>query len=78
MLSLQAELTRLIAIEGPLMGGPQCRMSILRYDNVACSCRLFSPMSHAESKKRLCTVSLYFDSHVPCRMSLRPMSHVKF
>ena len=30
---------------GPLMGGPQCRMSILRNGNVACLCRLFSSMS---------------------------------
>ena len=36
---------------GPLMGGPQCGMSILRNGNVACLCRLFSPMSHVEFKK---------------------------
>ena len=31
-------------IQGSLMGAPQCRMSILRIGNVACPCRLFSPM----------------------------------
>ena len=43
---------------GPLMGGPQCHMSILRNGNVAYHCRLFSPMSHFEFKKRLCLMSL--------------------
>ena len=43
---------------GALDGGPQCRMSILRNGNVACHCRLFSPMSHAEFKKRPCHISL--------------------
>ena len=52
--------------DGALDGGPQCRMSILRNANVACHCRLFSPMSHVEFKKMLCPVSLYFT----------PMSHV--
>ena len=36
---------------GPLTGGPQCRMSILRNGNVACLCRLFMAMSHVEFKK---------------------------
>ena len=36
---------------GALDGGPHCRMSILRDGNVACPCRLFSLMSHVESKK---------------------------
>ena len=36
---------------GHLMGGPQCRMSILRNGNVACLWRLFSLMSHVEFKK---------------------------
>ena len=59
---------------GPLIGGPPiCRMSILRNCNVACPCRLFSPMSHVELKKRLCH---YIFS--PCHMSLSPMSHVEF
>ena len=43
---------------GPLIGGPQCRMRILRNGNVACHCRLFSPMSHVEFKKMLCHMSL--------------------
>ena len=43
---------------GPLMGGPQCRMSILRNGNVAYACRLFYPMSHVEFKNRLCHMSL--------------------
>ena len=44
---------------GPSMGGPQCRMSILRNSNVACLCRLFFfTMSHVEFKK--CRMSLYF------------------
>ena len=36
---------------GPLKGGPQCRMSILRNGNVACLCPLFSSMSHVKFKK---------------------------
>ena len=60
---------------GPLMGGPQCRMSILRNGNVACLCRLFSPMSDVEFKKRLCLMSLHF--YPSCRMSLSSMSHVE-
>ena len=36
---------------GPLMGGPKCRMSILRNANVACLWHLFSSMSHVEFKK---------------------------
>ena len=58
------------------MGGPQCRMSILRNGNVPCICTLFSPMSHVEFKKRLCPMSLHF--YPSCRMSLSPMSHVEF
>ena len=38
-------------ILGPLMEGPQCRMTILKDGNVACLCRLFSSMSHVEFKK---------------------------
>ena len=45
---------------GSLVGGPQWRTSILRNGNVACLCRLFSPMSHVKFKKRLCHMSLYF------------------
>ena len=41
---------------GPLIGGPQCRMSNLRNGNLACPCCLFSPMSHVEFKKRLCPI----------------------
>ena len=44
--------------EGPLMGGPQCRMSILRNGHVTFPCHLFSPMSHVEFKKRLCSMSV--------------------
>ena len=58
------------------MGGPQCRVSILRNSNVACLCLLFSPMSRVEFKERLCPMSLKF--HTPCRMSLSHMSHVEF
>ena len=36
---------------GPLMGGPECSMSILRNRNVACRGRLLSSMSHVEFKK---------------------------
>ena len=43
---------------GALLGGPQCRMLILRNLNVACRCRLFPPMSHVEFKKGLCPISL--------------------
>ena len=60
------------------MGVPQCRMSILRNGNVACPCRLFSPMSHVEFKKRLCQLSHVTLIFSPCQMSLSPMSHVEF
>ena len=43
---------------GPLIGGPQCRISILRNDNVACPCRLFYPISHVEFKNRQCHMPL--------------------
>ena len=59
---------------GALEGGPPCRMSILRNFNVACHCRLFSPMSHVEFKKRLRHMSLNFS---PCRMSLSLMSNFR-
>ena len=49
---------QLYTVLGPLMGDPQCRLSILRNGNVACPCRLFFPMSHVEFKKRLCPMSL--------------------
>ena len=61
---------------GPLIGGPQCCMSILRNGNVACPCRLFSLMSHVKFKKRLCHMSLSFPPS--CRMSLSAMSRVEF
>ena len=51
-------------------------MSILRNNNVAFLCGLFSSMSHVEFKKRPCPMSLHF--HPSCRMPLSPMSHVKF
>ena len=54
------------ALSGPLMGGPQCRMSILRNGNIARLCRLFSPMSHVKFKKRPYPMSLYFHPHVTC------------
>ena len=44
-------ITQRVAPVGPLMGGPQCRMSILRNANVACLCRLFMAISHVEFKK---------------------------
>ena len=58
---------------GPLTGGPECRMSILRNSNVACLCRLFMAMSHVEFKKYQCRMSLSFKalSHVD-------MLHVAF
>ena len=48
----------MLLVMGPLMGGPQCRMSNLGNGNVACPCRLFSLMSHVEFKKRLCPMWL--------------------
>ena len=49
-------------------------MSILRNGNVACPCRLFSPMSHVKCKKRhaMSHVTLIFTSlsHVTCRIFL--------
>ena len=59
------------------MGGPQCRMSILRNGNVTCPCRLFSPMSHVEFKKRLCHMSLRFLAHVVCHLALCRMSNLR-
>ena len=61
---------------GPLMGVPQCRMSILGNCNVACLCRLFSPMSHVEFKRRPCPMSQHF--YPSCHVSPSPMSHVEF
>ena len=55
-------------------GGLQHRMSILRNGNAACLCRLFSSMSHDESKKRLCPMSIHF--YPSCRMSLSSMSQL--
>ena len=52
------------------MGGSQCRMSIIRNDNVACFGRLFSSMSHIEFKERICPMSL--NIYPLCRMSLSP------
>ena len=60
---------------GPLVGGPQCRISILRKDNVTYLCRLFSQMSHVKFKKR--QVPSHYILSPPCRMSLFPMSHVE-
>ena len=37
-----------------------CCMSILQYVNVACPCRLFSPVSYVEFKKSQCHMSLLF------------------
>ena len=51
---------------GALDGGPQCRMSILRNDNVACHCRLF-PQCHM-SNLRKC----YFT----CHCYVKHLSHV--
>ena len=65
------------SIKGPFMGGPQCCMSVLRNGNVACPCRLLSPMSHVEFKKRRCPMSL--KSLAPVARHYRPyMSHVEF
>ena len=60
------------------MGGPQCRMSILRNDNVACLCRLFPQKSHIGFQKRLCPVSLYFYPHVGGHSALYRMSNLRF
>ena len=43
---------------GPLMGIPQCCVSISSNGNVPCPCHLFSPMSHVEFKKCLCHMPL--------------------
>ena len=61
---------------GAFDGGAPCRLSILRYANVACLCRLSMPMSHVEFKKFPCHMSLYCLK--PCRMSIGSMSHVEF
>ena len=64
---------------GPLMRGTRCGMSILRNGDVACLWRLFSLMSHVCFEKWRCPMSLYFYLPLPpCRVSLSPMSHVKF
>ena len=51
-------------IEGPLIRGPQCIVSILRKinENVACICRLFPPMSRVELK----------NGYIPCRYICTP------
>ena len=64
--------------QGALDGGPHCRMSILRNGNIACPCRLFSPMSHVKFKKRLCPMSLQFLAPVTCHKAPCRMSHVEF
>ena len=46
--------------------GSRCRTLILRNANVACFCRLFSPMSPVYSKKCPCPMSLYSSSHCHC------------
>ena len=61
---------------GPLMGGPQCHMSLLRNGNVTSLCCLFSTMSHVEIKRGICPMSLHL--YPPYHMSLSPMSHVEF
>ena len=53
-------------------GGVPCRMSILKYANVACLCRLFIPVSHVEFKKSLCRMTLSPMS--PCRIKEIAMS----
>ena len=53
-------------VKRPLMGNPQCCMSILRNGNVACPCRLFSIMLHVEFDK----------GHVTCHYVCYPLSHV--
>ena len=58
------------------MARPQCDMLILRNDKAACLSHLFSPLSNVEFKKRVCPMSLHI--YTPCRMSLIPMSQVKF
>ena len=55
-------LSLVLLLKGVLMvkgggGGGQCRMSILRNDNVACHCRIFSPIYHM-SNLRKCRMSL--------------------
>ena len=61
---------------GPLMGGPQCRMSIFRKLNVSCLCLLL-PQCHLSNKYEKRGMShVYF--YPPCCMSLSPMSHVEF
>ena len=57
---------------GPLMGGLQCRMSILRNGNVAFLVAYF-PRSQMEVA--MSHVTIIFS---PCHMSLSPMSRVEF
>ena len=51
-------------------------VDLKKYGNVACSCRLFFPLSHVEFKKK--AMSHFTMIFSPCRMSLSPMSHVEF
>ena len=52
------------AIWGPLMAGPQCRLSILRNVNVPCHYLLDSPV---DFKIVQCRLSILRNGNVPCR-----------
>ena len=54
------------------MGAPHRHMSILRNDNIARACRLFSQLSQFEFKEKLCHVSLFCLANAakgPCLIS---------
>ena len=55
----------LLAVMGPLTGGRQCRISILRNGNVAYLCHLFSLMSHDSVQ-----CHYIFSPHVACHFAL--------
>ena len=58
----------------PVIGGHQCRLSVLRDGNVTCHCHLFYTCHMSNLRKG------YFPGYVPChcRMSLSLMSQVDF
>ena len=54
-------------IEGPLMGGPQCSLSILRNGNVPC--HYFSDFS-VDLKIVQCRLSILRNGNIPCHYIL--------
>ena len=72
-------------VEGPLTGGPQCRMSILRNGHVPCHYFVFN--FHVGFKMVTCTMSILRTPYVvsfmfsscslaPCRVSILRNGHV--